>query len=223
LLLVFVLLQTTWLFAEDAPYANMRVESVPATNLVRNSSMEWGSDDQPAHWTFDSGQPENFEAKWVDGGRTGKRSLWLKAKTGKMSGYWKQVISVEPGQTYLFKGYYRLGGGRMLVWISGGGTLPDKTPVVVDERFEAQSSHGHWLEPVFLPPEALSGPDPNLWFPFQVKVTVPIPVKHLAFNVGMFFTPGEVWFDDLWAGLAETGLVQQAEFRKADHTAPREP
>lgn len=214
LLVAFPIVGMTLLYAEAGPSVEVRIESIPSPNLAKNPSVETGGDGQPDHWKFETGQPNNFEIKWTEGGRTGNKSLWLKAKTGKMSGYWKQGIPVEPGRTYLFKGYYRLAGGRMLVWIAGEGTLPDKTKVVVDERFEALSSHGHWLEPVFLPPEALSGPDPNVWQPFQVKFKVPTPVRHLAFGVGIFFTPGEAWFDDLWAGLAEMDLVLQVEAKR---------
>lgn len=187
--------------------AEVRITGIPSPNRVKNPSLELGSQRQPAHWTFNTAQPENFTARWTGGARTGKYGLHVNAESGKMSGYWTQVVTVEPGRTYRFKGYYRLRGGRMLIWVNGAAALPDGTKVKVDRRFYAVSSRGHWLEPVFLPPEALSGPDPNAWLPFELDVKVPAPITRLTFSMGMYFTPGEVSFDDLWVGPAEMDLA----------------
>ncbi len=186
--------------------AEVQIKGIPSPNLVKNPSIEEVAKDQPKYWTFDSALKENFIISWTHGGRTGKKSLGIKTQTGKMSGYWTQIVVVESERTYLFKGYYRLGGGRILIWVSGEGALPDKTKVKVDRRFYAASSRGHWLEPVFLPPEALSGPDPDVWLPFEIEVKVPAPITHLAFNMGLYFSHGKVYFDDLWVGLAEMDL-----------------
>lgn len=184
----------------DEPNAKNKVNttptSQPAVNLVKNPSVEDGVD-QPEHWSFGTGQPSNFQTRWVEGGRTGKKCLWLKSHTGRMSGYWYQDIGVESGKTYMFRGYYRIGGGRMLIWIKGEAETPDGLKAIVDQRYTVSSSFGHWLTPVFLPLSVLSGPNPNVWYPFEVKAAVPAPVKELRFNVGMYFAPGELWFDDL--------------------------
>jgi len=60
--------------------------------------------------------------------------------------------------------------------------------------------------------------------PFEVEVEVPAPITHLAFNMGLYFTPGEVHFDDLWVGLAEMDLnidVKAASDEKIERVVVR--
>ena len=213
--------------------AEIRVEGdppLPVPNLAQDPGMEEGATGQPAHWRFNTATPENFEQGWVDGGRSGK-CLWMKAKTGKMSGYWGQGVPVEPGKAYLFKGYFRLAGGKMLCYANSSMRLPDGRSVAVDERYYRGSLRGHWLAPVFLPPEALAGPDPQQWYPFQIKAAIPPPMKAIGLSLGIYFTPGEAWFDDIWVGLAETDLrvsvkagpdekLERVTVRKADEAKP---
>jgi hypothetical protein len=78
--------------------------------------------------------------------------------------------------------------------------------VAVDQRYYRGSLRGHWLAPVFLPPEARAGPDPQQWYPFEIKAAIPPPMKAIGLSLGIYFTPGEAWFDDIWAGVAETDL-----------------
>lgn len=170
--------------------------SVSARNSVRNPHIEQGRNGQPAEWRFSTAIPENFETAWRQGGRSGK-CLWLKAASGKMSGYWNQSMPVVPGQTYLFRGWYRLGGGRILCYAHGRKRTENGRSVAIDKRFYAGSLRNHWLVPVFLPPDALMGPDPTKWFPFEVKVPVPDGLTAIALSVGMYFTAGEVAYDDI--------------------------
>ena len=188
--------------------AEIRVEGdppLPVPNVARNPGMEEGKEGQPAHCRFTTAIPENFETGWMDGGRMGK-CLWVKAKTGRMSGYWGQNVPVEPGKTYLFKGYFRLAGGKILCYAHSSLRLTDNRSVAVDQRYYRGSLRGHWLAPVFLPPEALAGPEPQQWYPFEIKATIPPPMKAIGLSLGIYFTPGEAWFDDIWAGVAETDL-----------------
>ncbi len=178
---------------------------LPVANLIANPGVEQGAGNQPAHWNFGTANPENFETGWRDGGRSGK-CLWMKAKTGVMSGYYNQAVPVEPGRAYLFRGFSRLAAGKLLVYANSSIALPDGRRVAVDERFYRGTMRGHWLVPVFLPPDALGGPDPNAWLPFRLKVNVPEGMKAVALSLGLYFQPGEVSFDDLWAGLAATDL-----------------
>jgi hypothetical protein len=179
---------------------------LPVPNLVANPGLEQGTGDTPANWSFTTARPDNFETGWTAHGRSGK-CLWIKAKTGVMSGYWGQNVPVQPGKSYLFKGFYRLAGGKILLYAHNSLALPDGRRVAVDERFFRGTMRGHWLVPVFLPPDALGGPDPNAWFPFSLRVNVPDPMQSVSLSLGLYFTPGEAWFDDLWAGLAQTDLT----------------
>jgi len=169
---------------------------VPARNLVRNSHIEAGRGGQPVDWRFSTAVPENFETAWREGGCAGK-CLWLRAASGKMSGYWGQSVPVVPGQTYLFRGRYRLAGGRILCYAHGRRRLDNGRSIAIDKRFYAGSLRNHWLVPVFLPPAALMGPDPKKWFPFQVQVPVPDGLDAIALSVGIYFTAGEVAYDDI--------------------------
>lgn len=191
----------------NAPAAAIHIDKKLPPNMVRNPSVEAGRGNQPSKWNFGTGQPSNFEYGWVDGGQSGKKCLWVKSLAGRMSGYWSQALFLQPGKTYVFKGYYRIGGGRMLIWIRGDANKSNGQKVVLDTRHEVASSFGHWLTPVFLPNEVLSGPDPNVWQQFEVKVKVPQPVRAVRFHLGMYFAPGEAWFDDLWVGLDEADVT----------------
>lgn len=183
---------------------------LPVANLAQNPGMEEGQDDQPAHWRWGTATPDNFVTEWADTGQTGARSLYLKAHSGKMSGYWSQAVEVEPGREHVFKGFYRLGGGRILCRVHGkaqqGAELAQ-----VDERVYFGSMRGHWLVPVFIPEEALAGADPEEWYPFRVAAKIPEELRSVSLSVGMYFTPGEVSFDDVWFGLARTTLKVKIE------------
>ncbi len=179
---------------------------LPVANLVQNPGVEAGNGAAPEAWRFNTALPENFVTGWVDGGRTGK-CLWMQEKTAKMSGYWSQAVPVEAGKTYLFKGQYRLAGGKMLCYVHGRAPAPGGSSVSVDERFYKGTMRGHWLVPVFLPADCLGGPDPARWYPFTLKVKIPAGLERVSFSLGIFFQAGEAWFDDLWAAPAETELA----------------
>jgi hypothetical protein len=182
-------------------FAGSRAAEIPVANLVANPGIEEGRDGRPLGWRFGTAEPDNFVADWADGGRSGK-CLHLKARSGKMSGYWGQTVAVEPGKTYEFNGYYRLAGGKILCYAHGRMTLPGGDSVSAEQRFYRASMHGHWLTPVFLAPEVLAGPKPDVWYPFELRLKVPPPIKAVSLSLGMYFTAGEAWFDDLWFGLA---------------------
>jgi hypothetical protein len=178
---------------------------LPVPNLVANPGLEQGTGDAPTGWGFTTARPDNFETGWVGNGRSGK-CLWVKAKTGVMSGYWNQVITVPPGKTILCTGFARLAAGKMLIYAHSSVRLPDGRSAAVDERFYRGTARGHWLVPVFLPPEALGGPPAEAWLPFRLKAKIPEAMQAIALSLGLYFQAGEAWFDDLWAGLAETDL-----------------
>jgi hypothetical protein len=172
-----------------------------AVNLVRNADMERGADGQAADWSFSTAIPENFTLGWPEGaGRNGSRALHIIAHDKVMSGYWYQEVPVQPGD-YVFRGYYRTVTGRLLMYAHGTNT--DVQPAVgVDARAFHGSSIASFLVPVFVPLEALAGPDPETYYPFSVKVAVPEGLEQITLSMGLYFTPGEVWFDDVWFGRA---------------------
>jgi len=178
---------------------------LPVPNIIADPGIEQG-DAAPPNWRFTTATPDNFSSGIADGGRSG-RCLWLEAKSGVMSGYWNQTTTVQPGRTYVYKGFYRLGSGKLLAYVHGGVRLEDGRAAAVDQRFYQGTMRGHWLTPVFLPPDALGGPDPATWYPFSLTVAVPEAVTAVTLSLGLYFQAGEVWFDDLWAGLATTDLT----------------
>lgn len=191
---------------------------LPVPNLVRNPGIELGQDGKPADWAFGTATPDNFLTAWRDDGRSGK-CLWMKAKTGDMSGYYNQTVVVQPGRPYLFKGYYRLGAGKLLVYAHNSIAAAEGRRVAVDQRFYQGTMRGHWLVPVFLPPDALGGPDPTAWLPFRMQVNVPEQMTAIALSLGLYFQPGEVSFDDLWAGLATTDLAVKVKAADGERLA----
>ena len=61
---------------------------LPVPNLLQNPGFEEITDDGPAHWTFSTARPDNFELSWGTPARTGEHSAALVAHTNVMSGYW---------------------------------------------------------------------------------------------------------------------------------------
>jgi len=195
------------LVATGVRAADIRIETTPpVVNLAPNPHFETGRDGQPDGWRFSTAVPEIFHSAWTDGGRTGK-CLKVQATSGKMSGYWNAIVPVVPGKRYRFSGWYRIEGGRILCYVHARKRLPKQhKTVVLDERFYAGSFRQHWLAPVFLPPEALPGPKPDQWYPFDVVFTAPAPLTAAGISLGMYFTPGIAFFDDVFFGPAETTL-----------------
>ncbi len=199
-------------FATMAAAVQIDVTTDPpldAANLVRNADMEVAAgaeaDGEPADWALSTAVPENFTADWPEGsGRNGSRALHLIAHDKVMSGYWNQVVPVTPGD-YLFRGFYRTVSGRLLLYAHGRNTEIEP-PVGVDARAYHGSSVASFLVPVFIPLEALTGPDPDTYYPFAVKVTVPEGLEQVTLSMGLYFTPGEVWFDDVSFGPAQVDL-----------------
>lgn len=193
-----------------APAAAVEVQvatdpPLDGANLVRNADMEEGADGEPADWSFSTAVPENFTIGWAEGeGRNGSRSLHVVAHDNVMSGYWGQAVPVRAGG-YLFRGWYRTTGGRLLMYAHGRNTELDP-PVGVDARAFHGSAIASFLVPVFIPREALTGPDPDSYHPFSVDVQVPEGLERITLSMGIYFTPGEAWFDDVWFGPATFDL-----------------
>lgn len=177
---------------------------LPIKNLVANPSVEEG-DFEPAAWRFGTATPDNFVTRWENTGRTGSRSLRVLTKDKVMSGYWTQAVHVQPGVSYLFSGYYRTSGGRLLIYAKGN-YKRDGVAMRLDERFYAGSRRGHWLSPVFLPPEAMTDPTVDEWVRFEIPLSIPPEVSEIALSLGSYFSPGEAWFDDISLAPATTVL-----------------
>lgn len=194
-----------------APVAAVEIEvttdpPLAAANLVQNPGIEQGADGQPAAWTFSTAVPENFTVGWAEGaGRNGSHALHLIAHDRVMSGYWGQSVQVQPGQ-YVFRGWYRTTGGRLLMYAHGRNEEADP-PVGVDARTYHGSSVASFLVPVFIPYEALVGADPDVYYPFSVRVEIPEGLERVTLSMGMYFTPGEAWFDDVWFGPARVDMA----------------
>ena len=168
---------------------------LPAANLVENPSVEAG-ENEPAGWRFGTATPDNFVTRWENTGRTGDRSLYVKALDKVMSGYWNQDVTVEPGRDYIFSGYFRTSGGRLLIYAHARYER-DGVAMSLSERLYAGSRRGHWLSPVFLPPEAMTDPEVDEWVSFSIPLTIPPEVAEIALSLGSYFSPGEAWFDDI--------------------------
>ncbi len=196
------------LAALAAAAADIRVSAeppLPLPNLLQNPDIEEGAAGQPAAWSFGTATPAIFQNAWAEDGRSG-RCLWLKASSGDMSGYWAQAVPVEPGQAYLATGFLRLAAGKVLCYVHGTATTPDGRKISVDERVYRGTMRGHWLIPVFLPPDALGGPDPTVWYPLRLRFTTPEPLERVTLSLGLYFAAGEAAFDDLCISQAETEL-----------------
>lgn len=190
---------------QPAEALEVRLEAeppLPVPNLLQNPGFEEGADGEPSHWRWSTARPENFQVAWAQEGRTGKRSLYIRALSGVMSGYWSQSVPVEPGIPYLLRGWFRLGGGKILVYVHA--RAPDGR--VLDERFYAESLRSLFLVPVFLKPQHVKGPLPDRWYPFRLRFIPPPGLRAVSVSAGMYFTAGEVWYDDFSLQRATTTL-----------------
>lgn len=188
---------------------------LPVANIIQNPGMEAGQGAMPDGWSFGTAIRDNFLTEWKNNGRSGK-CLWMKAKTEVMSGYFHQNVPVQGQHSYLFKGFYRLAGGKMLIYAHASQALPNGRRASVDQRFFRGTMRGHWLVPVFLPPDSLGGPDPEAWLPFRLEAAIPDGMTDIALSLGLYFQAGEVSFDDIWAGLARTDLTVSAKAPAGD-------
>ena len=191
------------LAAAAAPTINISVApSQPDANVVRNADLSEHDGDQPADWEFSSAVPDNFVADWSSEGRPGPGSLHILTRTGKMSGYWQQLVPVKPGESVMVEGWLRLTGGKLLMWLTGSPLQPDGTRAKFDERYYAQSMKTFFLAPVWIKREYLRGPDPDEWFLVHKAITIPEGMEALKVGFGSYFEAGEMWVDDIYCGPA---------------------
>ncbi len=174
---------------------------LPAPDLLLNGNLEAGEGDQPTGWRFGTAVPENFTVDWVTPGRSGK-CLHLRAASGIMSGYWNQTVKVQPATDYLLTGWFRLNGGKLLCYVHGG--APDGRSL--DERFYVASMRNHFLVPIFLKPEYMAGIPSDAWQPVRIPFRTGEGMEAVAVSLGLYFTAGEAWFDDLRVCRAKTDL-----------------
>ncbi|MBC7288050.1 MAG: hypothetical protein H5T86_08435 [Armatimonadetes bacterium] len=199
-------------FAEEQPL-QISVSSnppLPPQSLLRNGSFEDAEGGRPRYWSWGTAMPENFEAAWTKEGRGGSHCIVVRSKSEEMSGYWSQSVDVEPDRQYLLTGWYRLLGGRLLVYAHGRAAGQN-----LDARFYAGSPVQAVLVPEFLKPEYVIGGSPDQWQPFKLTFRVPPGMKAIAISAGMYFTPGVVWFDDFSLTPAETTLQVQVTSQDA--------
>ncbi len=168
------------------------VPPLPRPNLLVNGDFEAGRDGQPDSWRWATAMPENFRVGWVREGRNGSRCIKVHAFSGAMSGYWSQVVDVQPQQTYVLHGWYRLAGGKILIYAHTRTKRHN-----LDARFYAGLGLDASLVPVFVRPEYVVGGAPDMWSPFRLEFTVPEGIKKVAISLGMYFAPGTAWFDDV--------------------------
>ena len=126
--------------------------------------------------------------------------LYVKAFTGEMSGYWSQVVRLSPGK-YVLRGWFRLLSGKLLIYVHGR-----NNQAAIDQRFYAGIDLPPSLVPTFLKPQYLIGGRSDDWHPFTLPFEMPQGLPAVAVSLGMYFTAGEVWFDDVSLTVAETHL-----------------
>lgn len=170
---------------------------LPVANLLVNPGFEEGAGDQPAAWKFGTASPDNFVTAWSAEGHVG-RAVYCKALSASMSGYWGQGVALQPETDYRLTGWYRLRGGKLLVYVHA-------PPPTLNERFYATSMLNHFLVPVFLKPEYMRG-TPDTWLPLKMEFRTPAGLTAASVSLGMYFAAGEVWYDDFSLQVAKTTL-----------------
>ncbi len=173
--------------------------SRPDANRLVNGDFAAHDDGSPTGWDWGTAIPENFVADRSDVGRDAPGSAHILTHTGRMSGYFTQLTSVTPGEHMLVMAHVRLSGGVALLWLTGSPLLPDGTRGKFDERFELRSMKSFFLAPTWIDPALLRGPDPKRWAPVMRVLEIP-QMDTLKVGIGSYFSRGEMWIDDFYAG-----------------------
>ena len=175
---------------------------LPRLNMLENGDFEAAEGDKPLAWTWSTAMPENFRVGWINEGRNGSKCVFLEALSGAMSGYWSQTVRVKPRQRYLLRGWYRLAGGKILIYAHGRSQERQ-----LDARYYAGAGLEASLVPVFLKPEYIVGGLPDKWQAFRLEFGVPSRLTSAIISLGMYFTAGKAWFDDVWLSEAAVDLT----------------
>ena len=175
-------------------------------NLLTNADIADHDADQPVAWEFTTAQPDNFEVGWSAEGHADPGSLRILTRTGKMSGYFTQLVAVVPGDSLMVQADTRMTGGKLLVWLTGSPLRADGTRDKFDQRYEAQSMKQFFLAPTWIKREYLRGPDPDSWFLVHRAITIPEGMTTLKVGFGSYFAAGEMWVDDIYCGPAQVDV-----------------
>ncbi|MFH1614068.1 MAG: hypothetical protein ABIG61_03150 [Planctomycetota bacterium] len=144
-------------------------------------------------WVFNTAFPDKFETRrdadifYSDG-----PSLQIKAKNSKASGYWRQIVDVVSGRTYLVHTWVKNKDGRILVRISG-----DYDRGSFDDRIYLLQGKPNFLEPVFLKSVDNKQTDKDEWVILAKAVKIPQGLNKLMVDFGSYFNTGEIWFDGM--------------------------
>lgn len=166
----------------------------PGGNLLQNPGFERGAA-APAGWTTfsppDRGMSQGITYALDDTRcHSGKRSVSVESASGG-TGMWQQVVDVEPGRVYVFTGYVAF----ERVSPQGGCCL----------QLVFRDAGNEILKFVYFPSHTDSR---QFAFDFPPKLKVRAPDDAALVEVNLFLRgTGKAWFDDLYFGLAPTGVI----------------
>lgn len=172
---------------EDGKFGN--------TNLLVNPDFEEGS----IGWTAETARPDLFIYE-IDDENTisGKKSAYIAANDGTMSGYWAQTVKLIPGEKYKCSIWGDITRGYILLYVNGNG--------INDRRYlSARYDDAHY--PVFIKADHRANLAENGWNKYQLEFTnvknAPVATIHL----GIYFSEGEAYFDNIYFGITDVKVA----------------
>jgi len=189
------------------PQIVIKAQAAPTgDNLVQNPSFEDGEPEWPDAWGWTSNQPTRVTRFWAEEGATGKRSAGTRSELSAGSGYWLQMVPVQPDQEYLLRARVKIESGKVLLRALGhdeGGVVKG-----FDKRAYDFRRAGHLLVPVFWRPEWVVGMRREPWAPVYLcfDTRCDPPPAAVQVHVGSYFEEGVANFDDVYLGPGELKL-----------------
>ena len=194
-------------FCEAAWAIQIDVSTAPrlgTTNRLANPDFEEGASG-PLGWELrlGGGQDDMMRGEWSADGKSGLRSVYIESRSSDLSGYWVQRrIPVEPGESLLLSAWVKMGGGRVLMFAVGyDGSQEPRKLVYDDRRLYLYAAADHPLYPVFVEAEHLKGLVGTEWQHERFALRNSADATEVDINLGLYFAPGDAWFDRVYFGV----------------------
>jgi hypothetical protein len=186
----------------EAPRITVQAEAVPAgENLLANPSFEEGADQWPDAWGWAPNQPTKVLRFWAEEGFTGRRAARVRNDSAAASGYWTQIVPVEPGHDYLLTARVTIEDGKLLLRAQGLDAEGQPVPGC-DRRAYAEVRARHIMAPVFWEPAWIVNMIREPWAPISLSFSTrgePAPTQ-VNVQVGSYFSSGAQLIDDVYLG-----------------------
>ncbi len=165
----------------------------PGENLLVNPGFEAGRP-LPDGWRDARANPDFGRLVITGAPRRGRRCLRIDSFSSHYAQSIAQDVAAPAPGKYLVAAWVRLDGGFIQLRASGSGG----DGASFHRTTALRCYRGHPLVPEIVPLEHTAGVRDSDWHAVQMVVDVPAGIKSARVEVGLHFTPGRIWVDDLY-------------------------